>query len=333
MKPSNIRPGGRTAGLLVALTLVAACAEDPVGQFEVEGAGSLAGQLFFDADNNGLFTPVGGDTLLVGVPIEIRQRGGSAVLASTTTDASGFFSVDGLPPGTHDVFVVTGPGTTGELVFCRNPLATSVFIDEQAFVSIVGRLGCVVSIAEAEEADLDATVTISGIVTAGQGTFRGDNAYVQDVTGGILIFGLPGAPGLELGDSVEITGVLDEFNGELEIVSPRVAPNITAGVAVPAPRVLTTAAIAGTAATSADIGRLVRVQAATVGAFSGSNGSIDDGSGAAIIRLDGNVSGVLTPASFETGKCYDVTGILGIFRGAPQLKPRLASDVVEVPCN
>ena len=41
------------------------------------GHGTPHGQLVFDADNNGLFTPIGGDTLLRGVRVELRERGSS----------------------------------------------------------------------------------------------------------------------------------------------------------------------------------------------------------------------------------------------------------------
>ena len=49
--------------LALSLALLAACADDPEPPFAVEGTGRVTGRLFFDADNNGLFTPLGGDSL------------------------------------------------------------------------------------------------------------------------------------------------------------------------------------------------------------------------------------------------------------------------------
>src|SRR5687768_6060359 len=155
--------------LALSLVLVAACAEDPEPPFEVEGTGRLTGRLFFDADNNGLFTPLGGDTLLQNVEVEVRERGSSVVIDAATTDATGSFVFDAVPPGTHDVFLVRDPDVTGTLIFCVNPMRTSVYRDETAFISAPARRGCVVRINVAEADTLRAPVTVAGIVTAAQG--------------------------------------------------------------------------------------------------------------------------------------------------------------------
>jgi hypothetical protein len=323
---------------VLAPVLVAACAEDPDPPFAVEGSGRLTGRLFFDADNNGLFTPLGGDTLLSNVAVEVRERGSSEVIESTTTDAAGEFSFDALPPGTHDVFLVEDEDVTGTLVFCANPVRTSVYRDETAFVSAPAKRGCVVRINVAEAEPLGSPITIAGIVTAAQGTYRSDNAYIQDPTGGILIFGLPGSAALALGDSVEISGSLTQFNGEFELENPIVAPN-KGSATVPAPLERTTGGIANAVSAgprAPDIGRLLVVRVATVGAFTAGgnrNAVLDDGTGAIEIRLDGNVINVIPTTRFNQTQCYDIIGILGTFNGAPQLKPRIPSDVTEVPCS
>jgi DNA/RNA endonuclease YhcR with UshA esterase domain len=182
---------------------------------------------------------------------------------------------------------------------------------------------------------------VAGIVTAAQGTYRSDNVYVQDPTGGIMAFGIPGSAALALGDSIEISGVLAQFNGEPQINNPIVAPN-RGRATVPAPVQRTTGAIAAAVATggakTADVGRLLVVRRARVGAFTSGgtpprNASLNDNSGAIELRLDGNVLGVLPSASFDQTKCYDIIGILGFFNGTPQLKPRGPTDVTEVPCQ
>ena len=322
----------------LGLALLGACAEDPAPPFEVEGSGRLTGRLFFDADNNGLFTPLGGDTLLRNVAVEVRERGSSVVIDATTTDASGAFEFDAVPPGTHDVFLVRDPNVMGTLVFCANPLRTSVYRDETAFISAAAKRGCVVRINVAEADTLRAAVTVAGIVTAAQGTFRSDNAYIQDPTGGVLLFDVPGSAALVLGDSIEVSGVLTQFNGEAEIEDVVIAPN-RGTTTVPAPLERTTGAIAAAVAAggakTADVGRLVVVRHAKTGAFTGGGGrnaTLNDGSGAIEIRLDGNVLTVIPTTRFDPTKCYDIIGNLGYFNGTPQLKPRIPSDVTEVAC-
>jgi hypothetical protein len=320
--------------LALSLALLGACADDPEPPFAVEGTGRLTGQLFFDADNNGLFTPLGGDTLLRNVEVELRERGSTVVIDAATTDASGAFAFEGIAPGTHDVFLVQDTAVVKNLVFCVNPLRASVYRDETAFVTAPAKRGCVVRINVAEALPLASPVTVAGIVTARQGTYRSDNTYIQDPTGGMQVFGLP-ALNLQIGDSIEVSGVLGQFGGELQIINPIVAPNRTATTA-PAPLERTTGAIgtavAATGAREPDIGRLLVVRHATVGAFTSGNAVLNDGSGAIQIRLDNNVSSAIPTSTFVAGRCYDVIGILGFFNGTPQLKPRMLADVTEVPC-
>lgn len=332
----------RTLALAVcgALTVATGCAEDPAPPFDVEGTGRLTGRLFFDADNNAQFTPLGGDTLLRNVAIQLRERASAVLIASTNTDANGTFSFENVPPGTHDVFIVQDQNVVGPLVFCTNPVRASVYRDETAFVSAPAKRGCVVRINVAESQAQSSAITVAGIVTAAQGTYRSDNAYIQDNTGGIQVFGLPSTAALTLGDSVEISGVLGQFSGELQLSNPVVAPNRRTGATVPAPLQRTTGAIAAAVAAggarTADVGRLLVVRRAQVGPFvtgGNRNATLNDGSGQIELRLDGNVLTVIPTTRFEQNKCYDIIGILGFFNGTPQLKPRIPSDVTEVPCQ
>lgn len=335
MTRSSSSGARRLVSLFALAVLAGACNDDIAPPFEPVGDGIIAGRLFFDADNNGVYTPVGGDVPFAGTTVTILERGTSEALGSAQTDAQGAFSIDALPPGTHDLFVDRDELVVGNdtLRLCQSPLPVSVYMGEQAFVSLNAKLGCVIPISQAVRANQGDFLTVSGIVTAAPGTFRSDNLYLQDATGGIQIFGLPGGLGLEVGDSIEVSGTFSPFRTEPEIVSPRVAPNVKKGVGAPDPRVLTTAQLAAVTPTSANMGRLVQVQGVTVGAFSSGNAPIDDGTGAgALVRLDGNVASAVPQSTFQAGRCYDITGVVGIFDNVPQLKPRGAADIAEVPC-
>ena len=312
----------------------AACDDEQAPPFEVEGAGDIAGQLFFDADNNGLYTPLGGDTLLANVEVQLLVRNDTTLIASTRTTADGRFTFTGVDAGTHQLVVVREGGTAA-LSFCTLPAAPSVYIGEQTFLAVPAKRGCVVRIAEAKGVAVGQSTTIAGIVTTAQGTYRNDNVYIQDPTGGIQVFGIP-ALGLLLGDSIEVTGTMGVFRDELQIVSPTVAPNIGAAD-VPDPLVRTAKQLTdgadGPGPKSPDVGRLLTVRSITaVGAFVSGNATITDATGSIQMRIADNTDDVIPFSTFEAGKCYDITGILGYSFGILQLKPRRLSDIVEVAC-
>lgn len=328
-----LRARRSTAALVLAAGLLTqACVDDPTPPTSLEATGRVAGIVFFDRDNNGAFTPAGGDSVMPDVNIEVRARGTTTALVSLTSDLEGRFS-SSVPVGTHDIAVLDDAAIVAAgLVWCG--ARPSVYANEQAFVPTGMKFGCVIRIEDAKQEALATTVTIAGIVTAQPGRFRNDNLYMQDPSGGIQVFGVPSALGLVEGDSVEVTGELGAFNGQLQIVAPRFAANVTSGVALPDPVELTTAqAATQTTGLSANIGRLVQVRGVTVGAFASGNASMDDGSGASLLRLDNNANANIGTATFVAGRCYDITGILGFFNGASQLQPRTLSDVTEVSCS
>lgn len=325
------------AGLALAAALVG-CVDDPAPLFEPPGMGTVAGQLFADVDNNGQYTPVGGDTLLAGVRVQLLDRGTSNVIAEATTADSGRFMFEDVPPGTHDVAFVAN-AATGKRVLCAR--RATVYIGEQLFLPLGLRLGCVIRIQAAEAMAPGSRATITGIVTVAQGTFRGDNIYLQDQSGGIQVFGVPAGLGLAVGDSVEVTGDLGAFRTELQIINPVVAANVVRGAGEVASRDVTVATLAGiTTGTSATVGRLVTVRQVRVGPFNSGGGrnaaitaaSSPDGA-STLVRLDGNTLTTIGTAAFDPARCYDITGVVGLFDNAVQLKPRVPADVVAVPCS
>ncbi|HEY0931287.1 MAG TPA: hypothetical protein VGE27_15300 [Gemmatimonas sp.] len=327
----------RSAGLLSLLVGAAgmgACIDDPEPVTAIEATGKVSGILFFDRDNNNVYTPTAGDSAMAGVAIRVLDRGTTRVLGSGTTGANGRYEIN-VPVGTHDLDVVRSADMiASNFIWCG--AAPSVYRNEATFVQTPLKFGCVVRVNVAKQAVAGASVTIAGVVTAQPGRYRAanDNLYMQDPTGGIQVFGVPAALNLQEGDSIEVTGVMAAFNTQLQITSPRIAPNIKRGAEIPDPVVVTTAQLATTTnALAPNVGRLVSVRRATVGTFASGNAPFDDGSGAAQVRLDGNAATTIGTTRFVTGRCYNITGIVGFFNNATQLQPRGPFDVTEVPCS
>ena len=320
--------------LAFAAISASACAEDPAPLVPVADTGRVAGILFFDRDNNNVFTPTAGDSIMPGVAIRVLDRGTTTVLASGTTGADGRFALD-VPVGTHDLDVVRSSAIiANQFIWCG--ARPSIYRNEETFVATPLKFGCVVRINIAKRNPVGTTVTVAGIVTAQPGRYRAanDNLYIQDPSGGIQLFGVPTSLGLLEGDSLQVTAEIGAFSTQLQLVSPRIAPNIRRGATVPDPALLTTAQLAAaTNPLSPNVGRLVRVRRVTVGAFASGNAPINDGSGAGIVRLDGNANTTIGVSRFNTGTCYSITGIVGFFNNATQLQPRGPQDVTEVSCS
>jgi predicted extracellular nuclease len=183
---------------------------------------------------------------------------------------------------------------------------------------------------------------VEGIVTATRGTFRVDNAYVQDATSGVQIFNLPLSLTLALGDSIHVHGKMTTFGGESEIVN-----NIAITDSIKVTKLGTRAPLAPKVITGAQFlsrafeGQLVTVQSVTivtVGTAGGSGtytvtGTAPDGSPMTIF-MSAPTGAVPPPgATYTVGSRYHLTGIAVPF-GTPsvaELKPRGAADVVVAP--
>ena len=327
------------ATFVAAVALAAsACSEDPAPPITVEGTGTISGQVFYDADNNGFFSPVGGDTLLRGVAVRLLERSDNDLIAQATTSDAGTFSFAGVPLGTHSLQVVRDTTITGQLIFCVNPVPASVYRDENRFLPVPAKLGCVIPIAQAEALAQGAPITVSGIVTVGQGRFRGDNIVIQDLTGGTTVFGVGASNALQEGDSVEVTGNLGQFGGEPQVVNP-IFTTIRRDVGEIEARERTVAQTNTAGPLSADVGRLIVYRAVRVTGLTTPTDrdglisqTIGETTSTIALHLDGNAQAAIGVAAFDPERCYDLTGILSNFSGTAQLKPRMPTDVVAVTC-
>jgi hypothetical protein len=315
------------AGLLLLGT--AACDTGPAAPFEIHETGVLEGLVFYDADRDGRFDPSAGDSLLPGVSVSVRERATQRNLAGgqATTTATGRFRIEGLPLGTHHLYVDTLALPEG-MRLCQNPRPASVYRGETGFLSLNAVPACLITIEQARALPLNDPVVVRGVVTVRQGAHRGDNIYMQDRTTGIQVFGLPGL-GLAVGDSIEVSGVMGAFNLEQQIVQPTVT-RLGEALAPIEPRAATGADVAGIRF-EGQLLRLANVEVTTVqaGTASGYNVNMRDEAGTAFeIRVEGGLIPTIPHATWQVGARYDLIGALGQFNGLGQLKLRSADEVV-----
>ena len=179
-----------------------------------------------------------------------------------------------------------------------------------------------VTIAEARAKSLGDSVIIAGILTATD-QFAGP-AYIQDSTGGIAIYDalVHGAGAFQIGDEIQIQGVLSEFGQMLQVTALTSLDTLSSGNSVYAD----TLTISELAAHEGELVAVAGVTFADGGLFyPGSNYDISDGTGSTQIRIDAEVEsliGKLKPQGVTT-----VTGVVGSYNGVIQLLPRFEADV------
>ena len=161
--------------------------------------------------------------------------------------------------------------------------------------------GQVISIEEARSLNIGNTVTVRGVVT--NGAELGAVRYLQDGTAGIAAYpGTGSVPGFEanvgVGDSIEVTGQLDDFQGLLEITPITSFTVISSNNLLPEPKTITLDQLG-----EEHEGQLVRLDCISFtgsGTFSGSgtyNIADDDGnSGKIYLRLSNTLQGNEIPS-------------------------------------
>ncbi|GAB4030745.1 DUF5689 domain-containing protein [Spirosoma gilvum] len=169
------------------------------------------------------------------------------------------------------------------------------------------------------------TFTATGRVTSILGT----NIYIQDATGGIMLYTGTGTtielPELSIGDEIQVTGVLATYQTDKELkdfTGCFVKTSATNAPVTP---------VAVTASTLCDHkGELVTLTGITsfspAGAtFTGNtNYTLTTGSGTVVMRIQNGTD--LVAATRPSGT-VDITGVVSLFNGVCQLLPRSTADV------
>ncbi|MDX5346969.1 MAG: phospholipase D-like domain-containing protein [Hymenobacteraceae bacterium] len=201
-----------------------------------------------------------------------------------------------------------------------------------------------VQIATARSQSTGTSVTIRGIVTTGS-ELGGNIRYLQDATGGIAIYSsnssIPpanvGLSALNPGDSIQVTGVLKQYQNLLELDPVTSLTILATNQAVPAPVVFPSAQMAAAFAEQYE-GMLVQINnvdsvRTTSGqrftTFSGNtNYRMYAGSAVGEVRINAASTGpnglVGQPAPAGS---FDITGVMSQYSSTYQLLPRQKQDI------
>ncbi len=180
-----------------------------------------------------------------------------------------------------------------------------------------------VAIGQALAAQTSSYVTVGGVVTMPPGVVDDSDFWLQDASGGIHVFVAKTAgaiPPMQLHDNVSVRGRLVNAFGARELRVELPASIGVHGAGAPAqPLILPTGQV--------DLSRegaLVQIHG-WVARFDGRTIYIDDGSGMVLVYIDAD-TGIRWPR-LHVGDPAIITGVVARFRGAPEILPRLASDV------
>ncbi len=175
------------------------------------------------------------------------------------------------------------------------------------------------SISDVKQKQAGARVKIHGVVTALPNTFNSQTMYVQDETGGIQIFKSDCLfPTLVLGQSVTVTGVLSQINGEVRIKVTN-QTTLTAGAVMEA--------VSPEQLSSDDedsIGSLISI-AGLITAKTGTRVAVNVNGETWNVDLPKSVS-----ALYKPGATIQVSGILAKAKSGTVVKARSESDVTAV---
>ena len=290
----------------------------------ITGTGVVNGFAFFDRNGNRVADQTV-DTAMVGVRVALVARGTRDTAATATSGADGTFRVSGLPVGTYEI--VIDSGTFGDSILVVRQDSATVTVPPAD--SVFFRFGVSfpkVSIAEFRTLPQGKKVFIEGVALADLDVYGDTTLHVADTSGSLRAVRVRRTT-VFAGDSIRLLGMRNERSGQPVIDDATV---FGAGFGpLPPPEDVTTAQAA-----TADGGQLdaafVRVRDAvvsdTVTVAGDLRMTVDDGSGALVVVLDGEAG--LDPSGLDAGVSVDVLGLLvpdGLDGWV--LKPRTDSDL------
>lgn len=240
-------------------------------------------------------------------------------LASATTGAKIYYTTDGSDPSS----------TNGTLYSAAIPVSTTTTIKAIAydadganpssvtsatytFPPKVADIAAFLSTAETGEVAITGTVTVV--------YQNGQNLYVQDASGSLLVYGSTGKTFANGDQLTGLMGKLGTYGDSPQMTNP-VAPDAVSGTAVD-PVTFNLANV-----TTSDLAKYVKVEGVQFAAdvtFSTTatvNGTLVDPSGF-VVRDNFRLGGTYT-----AGKNYDIVGFISYFNGTAQLFPVTITEV------
>ncbi len=174
------------------------------------------------------------------------------------------------------------------------------------------------------------TVKVRGVVTYAQPSkTAAKTIFIQDFSGGISLYD-PKTDTLQIGDSVEVKGVLKTYSNLLEL-QPIDSLNLFArGLALPKEKNISIPQ--ASEVFEAQLVKLFKVRFVEAGIFSGGTSGttyhVTDGANQLDVRIPFNSALAGTPIPVGL---LDIVGVLGQFNAAYQLIPRTAEDLYIMP--
>lgn len=239
-----------------------------------------------------------------------------------STDNLNFSSSATLSQDGGVVYVQFTPTANGsvetELEHVSSTYSNSIHVSGFGFEQAAN----IIPIATARAKSVGTKVTVAGRITVADEL--GNPAYVQDGTGGIPVFDFALATGVQLGDSVIVTGPIGVFNDQKQISGSGIFFTLVSGASrIPSPKIITLNQLA------ANEGLLVTIPGVEVVNknfvfYPQSTEQIADGTTTADLRIDGDTD---IPGLAKPQGTFDITGVVGRFRTNMQLLPRFQADV------
>jgi DNA/RNA endonuclease YhcR with UshA esterase domain len=172
--------------------------------------------------------------------------------------------------------------------------------------------------------------TVQGAISAPLGVYRYDEMFIQDETAGIDVYGVS-PQGLQLGDVIQVSGEIGEYNGKKEVMPEDEADVVLVDRGVPPTPIMTDTAEIN----ESSEGRLVAITGTVSGYSGGSDNSfyMDDGSGSTYIYRDSDTGIDLT--WINSGDLLTLVGVGSQYDSSPpydsgyQVLPRYQYDIAK----
>ncbi|MGH7559795.1 MAG: hypothetical protein ACRENB_02115 [Gemmatimonadales bacterium] len=326
MNRSLIRRPGSAALLVVALLGCENAGSDlGIGPFETNAVTAL---VYVDRDGSRSVT-ASVDTVISGVRVQLRAKGGGALLRTATTTTLGIARFDDVPLGEYTVSVDAATIGDSLEISAIDSSNIRVRLADTNSVVLIRLAFPEVTIREIRALPAGQRVFLRGYILAGVQSFRDTTSHVADSSGALRLtrVSLRAGTGNAPGDSVTILGTSSSRAGQPTLDLATITRLGARPAPVPLP--VSTATAASASAGILDAGLVVVTGALisdTLTMAPDYHVTGSDGTGSLVVVLDGNLN--FNRSLFRPGRTMNVRGVLvptGL--GTWQLKPRDVFDV------